>query len=203
MARCFVLFSPRASMTSWPILTRRNTRTSSNCSGRRENVTTGNGELHGFTSLNQLLEDGFDPAMVVTVPGLGTAPVAASSAGAAHITALSTRADGALVASGHTYYVFAGGRALPVPTPADLATLRHTDTARPLVGTVGPADTGASMAGGVLLSVHTRGVYVSYRGEFFPFRSMAQISSDGYEGAAAVPVPGTGTLPVIYPYSGS
>jgi hypothetical protein len=162
-----------------------------------------NGKFHGFASRSQFLAGGFDPAMVVTVPGLGGAPVAASSAGAAHITALSTKADGALVVSGHSYYVFAGERAFPVPTSADFARLRKADKASPLRGAIGSAEANASLADGVLLSVGPKGVYVSYRGELFPFRSMAQMSADGYGGTAVVPVPSTGGLDVVSPYSGS
>lgn len=162
-----------------------------------------NGELYGFASLRQFLGDGFDPALVVTVPSLGDLVLSTSTAGAAHINALSTRADGAIVVSGHTFYVFAGGRAFGVPTPAALAELRVTDTAKVLKGTVSSSETGASLADGVLLSCHANTVYVSYHGNLFPFKAMAQLTTDGYGGTAAVPVPGTGGLPVAYPYSGS
>ena len=160
-------------------------------------------KLHGFASLHQFLSAGFDPALVVTVAGLGNAPVSATTAGAAHITALSTRSDGALAISGHTWYVFAGGRAFGISTPAGLAKLRGTDTAKPLVGEVTPAEESAVPADGVLLSVHSLGVFVAYRGELFGFKAMAQLFADGYGGTAAVPVPGTGALPVVFPYSGS
>ena len=157
------------------------------------------GELYGFASPNQLLRGGFDPALVVTVPGLGGLPVSPSSAGAAGITALSTRADGAIVLSGETY-VFAAGMAFLVRTSGALAQLRTTDTAIPVTGTVDAAETsGATLPNGVLLSVNRRGVYVSYEGKLFPFSSMAQLLADGYGGTAAVPVAGTGGLPVIYP----
>ena len=59
-----------------------------------------NGELHGFASPHQLLTGGLDPALVVTVAGLGGAPVSAVTAGAANITALSTASDGALAILG-------------------------------------------------------------------------------------------------------
>jgi hypothetical protein len=162
-----------------------------------------NGELYGFASLHQFLGAGFDPALVVTVPSLGDLVLSTSSAAVAHINALSTRADGAVVVSGHTFYVFAGGRAFGVPTPAALAELQRTDTAEVLEGTVSSSETGASLADGVLLSVHANGVYVSYQGDVFPFEAMAQLPSDSYGGTAAVPVPGTGGLPVAYSYSGS
>jgi len=162
-------------------------------------VAGNNGELYGFASPHQFLVGGFDPALVVTVPSLGDLTVNASSAGAAQISALSTRADGAIGESGGTFYVFAGGRAFGVPTPAALVELQGTDAAQVLEGTVNSLETGASLANGV----HTKGVYVSYQGDLFPFKAMAQLTSDGYGGTAALPVPGTWGLPIAYPYSGS
>jgi hypothetical protein len=146
------------------------------------------GELHGFASPHQFLGGGFDPALVVTVAGLSNAPVSASSAGASHITALSTQADGAIVFSGQTY-VFAAGAAFALPVPGDLAQLRATDEATALTGTIGQAESDAALASGVLLSVSGQGVYVTYQGELFPFSSMAQLAAEGYGGTAAVPVP--------------
>jgi hypothetical protein len=146
------------------------------------------GELYGFASPRQFLGGGFDPALVVTVPGLANLPVSASTAGATHLTALSTQADGVIVFSGQTY-VFAAGAAFVLPAPRDLAQLRATDDAAVLTGTVGQTETSAPLASGVLLSVDRQGVYVTYRGQLFPFSSMAQLAAEGYGGTAAVPVP--------------
>ena len=146
------------------------------------------GELYGFASPRQFLGGGFDPALVVTVPGLANLPVSASTAGATHVTALSTQADGAIVFSGQTY-VFAAGAAFVLPAPRDLAQLRATDDAAVLTGTVGQTETSAPLASGVLLSVDRQGVYVTYQGQLFPFSSMAQLAAEGYGGTAAVPVP--------------
>ncbi|HTT91596.1 MAG TPA: hypothetical protein VMF65_18725 [Acidimicrobiales bacterium] len=146
------------------------------------------GELYGFASPRQFLGGGFDPALVVTVPGLGNLPVSASTAGASRITALSTQADGAIVFSGQTY-VFAAGAAFVLSAPGDLAQLRTTDEAAVLTGTVGQTETPAPLASGVLLSVAGQGVYVTYQGQLFPFSSMAQLAAEGYGGTAAVPVP--------------
>jgi hypothetical protein len=144
------------------------------------------GELYGFASPRQFLGGGFDPALVVTVPGLDNLPVSASTAGATHITALSTQADGAIIFSGQTY-VFAAGTAFVLP--GDLAQRRTTDDAAVLTGTVGQTETRAPLASGVLLSVDRQGVYVTYQGQLFPFSSMAQLAAEGYGGTAAVPVP--------------
>ena len=56
------------------------------------------GELHGFSTGHQLFSDGYDPALVVTVPSLGSLRVG-STAGeeGSAASALATRADGAIV----------------------------------------------------------------------------------------------------------
>jgi hypothetical protein len=51
--------------------------------------------------------------------------------------------------------------------------------------------------------VPAKGIYVSYQGNLFPFKTMAQLTSDGYGGTAALPVPATWGLSVAYPYSGT
>lgn len=159
------------------------------------------GDLHGFATPSQLVADGYDPALIVTVPTLGSLAVGApvgqlGSAG----NALATSADGAIVSFDGKRYVFAGGRAFPVPT-GDLASLRG-DKATPASGQVTTAQESASVANGVLLSA-AGVVYVSYEGELWPFKSRSQLAADGYGGTAAVPVPGHGVLPVISAYSGS
>ena len=161
------------------------------------------GHLHGFSTPGQYLGDGYDAALVVTVPTLGGLTVGSSAgvAGSA-VTALATRADGAIVDSSGRYYVFAGGKAFGIPTHAELLAVREGDTAKVLPGSVGLAQTGAAIANGTLLS--TSGlVYVSYGGSVYPFKSMAQLSNDGYSGTAAVPAPGIGSLSIVSPYSGS
>ena len=161
------------------------------------------GELHGFATPRQFLADGYDPALVVTVPSLGQLGVGASagSEGAAG-DALSNSADGALVVSSGAYYVFAGGRAFGIPTPAKLASVRAADKAQALKGQVSSAQRSAVLASGELLSVSGT-VYVSYQGDVFPFKSIAQFRANGYGGTAAVTLPATAGLPVMIAYSGS
>ena len=161
------------------------------------------GQLHGFSTSGQFSRDGYDAALVVTVPSLGDASIG-STAGAegAAANALATRADGAVVSSSGADYVFAGGRAFAVSSPGALAKLRAADPARTLSGSVGAAETRAVIAGGVLLTASGR-VYVSYLGALYPFKSMAQLVADGYAGTAAVPVPGTGGLSIVPTYTGT
>ncbi len=157
-------------------------------------VTGADGELHGFSTSGQLSRDGYDTALVVTVPSLGGLRVGSTAGLAgASLTALATRADGAVVDSSGTFYVFAGGRAFGISTPSEVPRLRKTDQALMLHGSVGSAATRAAIASGVLLSAPGR-VYVSYQGALYRFKTTAQLASDGYGGTAAVPVPGTGPL---------
>ena len=161
------------------------------------------GQLHGFATPAQLLADGYDVALVVTVPslsGLRVGPDAAVTGPSA--TALATSADGAIVASSGTYYVFAGGRAFAVPTPAALAAVQVSDMAKTLIGPVSPAQIGSGIANGTLLSA-PGGAYVGYEGNAYPFKAMSQLAEDGYSGTAAVPVPATAGVNVVFPYSGS
>ena len=158
------------------------------------------GQLHGFATPSQFVHDGYDPALVVTVPNLGGLTTG-SNAGTT-LTALATKADGAIVNSSGTFYTFAGGKGFGIPTPTALQEIRKTNTAEELQGSVGSAGTSSAIASGVVLSV-AGPVYVSYRGTVYPFKTMTQLANDGYGGTAAVPTPHTGGLTVIFPYSGS
>ncbi len=161
------------------------------------------GELHGFSTGHQLASDGYDPALVVTVPTLGSLKVgpAAGAEGSA-ASALSTHADGAIVDSSGTFYVFAGGRAFGISSPSELTKVQKADSAKVLTGSVGVAQRDAAIAGGALLSAPGK-VYVSYSGALYPFKTTAQLDHDGYGGTSAVDVPGSGGLPVVSNYSGS
>lgn len=162
-------------------------------------VAGNDNRLYGFASPAQFEEGGFDAALVITVPGLTGLTVSKTSAAAAHIDALSTRSDGALIVSGRTYYVFAGGMAFPVPDAAALSALREVDPAQPIAGIPAPAI--APLADGVILSVRNAGAYVTYHGRLFPFRSMSQLLAAGYGGTAAVAVAGWGDLPLVDQYA--
>jgi hypothetical protein len=78
------------------------------------------------------------------------------------------------------------------------------DPAQVLRATVSTAQVAAPVASGVLLSTAGgRGVFVSYQGEAYQFKTLAQLARDGYGGTAAVPVPGPDDVAVVFPYSGS
>ncbi|HTW07951.1 MAG TPA: hypothetical protein VME46_10590 [Acidimicrobiales bacterium] len=166
-------------------------------------VVGNDGQLHGFATGAQYLGDGFDPALAVTVPNMGGLTVG-STAGAegASANALATSADGAVVDSSGTYYVFDGSKAFGIPTPAALQVVRKTDDAVALTGTIGTTQTGATFATGALLTLSGT-VYVGYVGDVFPFKSSTQFGADGYAGTASITVPNIGGLPVVTTYSGS
>ena len=166
-------------------------------------VVGNDGELHGFATGAQFLGDGYDPALTVTVPSLGGLTVG-STAGVegSAVTALATSADGAIVDSANTYYVFDGSKAFGIPTPAALQTVRKTDSATALTGTVTSAQTGATFASGALLT-QAGIVYVGYVSDIFPFKAQSQLAADGYAGTASVTVPNLGGLAVVSTYSGS
>ena len=162
------------------------------------------GELHGFSTGNQLFSDGYDPALVVTVPSLGSLKVG-STAGeeGSAASALATRADGAIVNFFRHLLRLrrwerpSASRRLPA-----FERVQKADKAKVLMGSVEVHQTSTAIASGVLLSAPGK-VYVSYSGALYPFKTMAQLDSDGYGGTAAVPVPGTGAVGVVSSYSGS
>ena len=160
------------------------------------------GELHGFATPTQFLADGYDAADVITVPNHGGLPLGATAgvAGPA-ANALATTANGTIVDSSGAYFVLAGGRAFGIPNPTALKSVEAADRARPLPGTVGSRG-GATIADGTLLTVGGT-VYVSYGASLYPFKSMAQLISDGYGGTPSIAVPSTGGLNVVTSYSGS
>ena len=104
------------------------------------------GQLHGFAAPKQFLGDGYDPALVITVPNLGGLTVG-SNAGTT-LTALATKADGAIINSSGTFYTFAGGKGFGIPTQAALLGIRKTNTAQELKGSVSSADTSTAIASG-------------------------------------------------------
>jgi hypothetical protein len=166
------------------------------------------GELHGFSTPKQLVSYGYDTRVNVTVNSLGGMTIGSTEAvlGAAKGNALATSSDGAIVDSSGSYYVFAGGRAFGIPTPAGLATIQAWLPATILTGTIASTQTSAAIANGVVLSdVATSPPtnYVSFSGNVFPFKTQNQLINDGYGGTAAIPVPNTGGLSIVTTYTGS
>ena len=161
------------------------------------------GEVHGFSTSGQFFTAGYDAALVVTVPSLAGLRVGSTDGVAgATVTALATRADGAIVNSSGTFYVFAGGRAFGIPTPAELVRIEDAAKATVLDGSVGQAPTGAAPASGVLVSAPGK-VYVSYQGALYLFKTVAQLARYGYGGSAAVTAAGTDGLSVVSSYLGT
>ena len=161
------------------------------------------GQLHGFATPAQFLGDGYDPADVITVPNITglTVGATAGSEGTA-VTALATSANGAIVDSSGTYYVFAGGKAFGIPTPASLVAVQAGDTATTLSGTVTSANTGATPRPGTIVTL-TSAVYVASGAALFEFKAMSQLQADGYGGTPSIVIPNRGGLSVVSTYTGS
>jgi hypothetical protein len=162
------------------------------------------GQLHGFATPAQFLGDGYDPADVITVPATGGLTVGATvgSVGAG-ANALATSANGAIVDSSGTFYVFAGGKAFGIPTLASLAAVQAGDTATPLTGTIGTAQTGATIRPGTLVTLHSAVYVANSNTNLVEFKSMAQLDADGYSGTPSIVVPNAGGLGVVTTYIGS
>ena len=166
------------------------------------------GQLHGFSRPKQLLADGYDTRVNVTVNTHGGMTIGSTvGVEGAAVTAFATSADGAIVDSSGTVYTFAGGRAFGIPTPTRLNQIRKTNSAVQLTGTITSTQTSAAIASGVLLSgIFTTPyatVYVSFVGNVFPFKTQNQLKNDGYGGTAAVPIPNLGGLSSVNNYTAS
>lgn len=168
-------------------------------------VVGSDGDLHGFASPTQLLQGGFDGADVITVPNMGGLQLSSTTVGGLGTggTALALTSDGAVVNDSGTFYVFAGGRAFGVPTPAALtAILTGNPYSTPQTGTVASTATTTPIANGVIVTIKGT-VYVSSAGELWPFKSMTHLDADGYGGTPSIIVPGAGGLTLVSTYTGS
>ena len=65
--------------------------------------------------------------------------------------AFGTSSDGAIINSSGKYYVFAGARAFPIPSSAELSSLRRIDKAQVLPGHITTAQQNQGIASGVEL----------------------------------------------------
>ena len=166
-------------------------------------VVGSDGQLHGFATPAQFLTDGFDPADVITVTSLGGLTVGTTAGvGGAADNALSTSANGAIVNSSGTYYVFAGSKAFGIPNPAALTAVMAGDTATPLTGSVASSSTSATIQNGTVVTL-AGAVFVAFAGNLYPFKAASQLTADGYSGTPSIVVPNKGGLLVITGYSGS
>jgi hypothetical protein len=164
-----------------------------------------NGELYGFASPSQIFSDGFDAAVIITVPSKGGLTVSSSDVAQAGLTGFSTQSDGAIVNSSGTYFVFAGGKAFGIPGPvkmvAELAAVPGGSSYTPSSGTVTSAMQSATIANGVIVT-NSGAVYVTNGGNLYPFKGMAQLKTGGYGGTPSILIPTLGGLAVAT-YSGT
>ena len=151
-----------------------------------------NGEAYPFSTPTEFSSDGYSAMSVVNVPSLGSLTVGSGTAP----TAAVTMPDGALVQSGSTIYVYAGGVAFGIPTFANYQTIAAATGTTVVQGTVSNT-TGAALTSGTLVQpIGSAGIYVSYGSSLYQFSTASQFSSDGYNGANVVPVPSIAALTV-------
>ena len=151
-----------------------------------------NGEAYPFSTPTEFSSDGYSAMSVVNVPSLGSLTVGSGTAP----TAAVTMPDGALVQSGSTIYVYAGGVAFGIPTFANYQTIAAATGTAVVQGTVSNT-TGATLTAGTLVQpIGSAGIYVSNGTSLYQFSTASQFSSDGYNGANVVPVPSITALTV-------
>ena len=144
------------------------------------------GTYYGFMTASQFTSEGYSWGRVIQVPslagltmGTGTPPNAAATA-----------SDGSLVNVSGTIYVYAGGVAVGIPTPAVFSMI-SAELGNPAVVTASSVTTTGNMATGTLVQVAgspqinvvtTGGVQVG-------FSTASQFTSDGYSFARVIMIP--------------
>ena len=144
-----------------------------------------NGEAYPFSTPTEFTSDGYSAMSVVNVPSLGSLTVGSGTAP----TAAVTTPDGALVQSGSTIYVYAGGKAFGIPTFADYQTIAAATGTQVVMGTVSNTAATSLTAGTLIQPIGAAGIWVSNGTSIYQFSTASQFASDGYNGANVVPVP--------------
>ena len=162
------------------------------------------GQLHAFATPKEFQSNGYDGAIVITVPDI-TGLTVGSDVGqvGAGANAAATSSDGAIVNSSGFYLVYAGGRAFGIPGPKVLTRILASEPAgtTPIAGTVASTATTASIANGTVLTIGG-GVFVAYGQALYPFHGPVQLVTDGYAGSPSLNVPNFNGLSVAS-YAGS
>ncbi len=144
-----------------------------------------NGDAYPFSTPTEFTSDGYSAMSVVNVPNLGSLTTGSGAAP----TAAVTMPDGALVQSGSTIYVYAGGKAFGIPTFADYQTIAAATGTQVVMGTVSNTAATSLTAGTLIQPIGSAGIWVSDGTSIYQFSTASQFASDGYNGANVVPVP--------------
>ena len=144
-----------------------------------------NGDAYAFSTPTEFTSDGYSAMSVVNVPNLGSLTTGSGAAP----TAAVTMPDGALVQSGSTIYVYAGGKAFGIPTFADYQTIAAATGTQVVMGTVSNMAATSLTAGTLIQPIGSAGIWVSDGTSIYQFSTASQFASDGYNGANVVPVP--------------
>lgn len=126
----------------------------------------------------------FSPLISTTV---SVAPPTAPNAAA-------TAANGSLVNVGGTIYVYAGGVAFGIPTPADYTAIA-TSLGNPTVVSATSVTTSGTVRNGTLLQVvGSPEIGVVSGGAYYPFATAQQFTSEGYSWGKVIEVPSLGSV---------
>jgi hypothetical protein len=144
------------------------------------------GTYYGFMTASQFTSEGYSWGNVIQVPsltgltmGTGTPPNAAATA-----------SDGSLVNVSGTIYVYAGGIAVGIPTPAAFSTI-SAELGNPAVVTASSVTTTGNMATGTLVQVvgSPQINVVTSGGVQVGFATASQFTGDGYSFARVIMIP--------------
>ncbi len=144
------------------------------------------GVYYGFSTASQFTSEGYQWGNIIQVPSLGSL----TSGTGTPPNAASTASDGALVNVSGTIYVYAGGVAVGIPTPAVFSTI-STALGNPAVVTASSVTTTGTMATGTLVQVvgSAQVNVVGSGGVQSGFATASQFLGDGYSWSRVIPIP--------------
>jgi len=144
------------------------------------------GTFTGFSTASQFLSDGYSFANVIQVPNLGSLTTGTGTPA----NAAATASDGALVNVSGTIYVYAGGVATGIPTPAVFSTISAAE-GNPTVVTATSVTTTGNMATGTLVQVvgSAQVNVVTSTGTQVGFGTASEFTGDGYSWGKVVMIP--------------
>ena len=154
--------------------------------GSPEIGVVNSGTYTGFSTASQFLADGYSFANVIQVPNLGSLTTGTGTPP----NAAATASDGALVNVSGTIYVYAGGLAVGIPTPAVFNTISAAE-GNPTVVTATSVTTTGTMATGTLVQVvgSAQINVVTSTGTQVGFATASEFTGDGYSWGKVILIP--------------
>ena len=143
--------------------------------------------------LNPTSGGNYTLTLVSTIAG-DIAYTSAAPAPAAAPNAAATGSNGALVNVNGTIYVYAGGVAFGIPTPAAFNSI-SSSLGNPTVVSASSVTTSGTVANGTLLQVvGSPEIGVVSGGAYYGFSTASQFTSEGYSWSRVIQVPNLGSL---------